>query len=169
MTTTDAHQPARRVMSATPERLAWLREQLGGQIAEAPVAGEIFRPRGAWGDRPARLRRFVFRRLGMGRGLHGLERGMGVLNLAVATQSRLHLFALRGRRGGIDVGDELVSWPLPGLELKTERRSVEATRFSGDAYTRHKSKILSSSASSRRASLRFGSTLPPAATRVRSS
>jgi len=129
-------------MSATPERLAWLREQLGGQIAEAPVAGEIFRPRGAWGDRPARLRRFVFRRLGMGQGLHELERGMGVLNLAVATQSRLHLFALRGRRGGIDVGDELVSWPLPGLELKTERRSVETTRFSGDAYTRHKSKIL---------------------------
>ena len=42
-----------------------------------------------------RLRRFAFRRLGLGDGLNELERRMGLLNLAVATETSLLLFRLR--------------------------------------------------------------------------
>jgi hypothetical protein len=116
-------------VGATPERLAWLEAQLAGRVSERPLAGEIFRPRGAWGDRPMRLRRFAFRRVGAGDGFHALEREMGLLNLAVATRTRLHLFRMRGSWGAISVADQIAEWPLRELRADHERRTVESKRF----------------------------------------
>jgi len=102
---------------ASTERLDWLRAQLAGRTTEELVAGELFRPRGAWGDRSMRARRLVFKHLGLGGGLHIVERRMGLLNLAVATPSRLLLFRLRGSWRSITVGDEIAAWRLRGLRI----------------------------------------------------
>jgi hypothetical protein len=136
-------------MTRTPtaEKLDWLREQLGGRLTEEPLAGEVFRPRGAWGDRSMRFRRFLFRHLGLGSGLHDLERRMGMLNLAVATPSRLLLFRLRGSWRGIDVADEIAAWPRRGLAVEHKHRHIQAEHFSsaaGGTFTenRYMSKVL---------------------------
>jgi hypothetical protein len=131
-------------MSATTERLEWLDQQLTGLVAEEVVAGEIFRPRGAWGDRPMRARRILFRQLGRGPGLHELERHFGLLNLAAATPTRLLLFRLRGSRGAIAVEDQIAEWPVRGLEVASERRTVESTSAGGyaDSPSTHTSRIL---------------------------
>jgi hypothetical protein len=128
----------------TPERLDWLREQLAGHISEEPLAGELFRPRGAWGDRSMRFRRLLFRHLGLGNGLHELERRMGLLNLAVATPTQLMLLRLRTSRRGIHVQEEIAAWPRRGLAVEWERRQVEAVHFSAAAaaQSRHVSRIL---------------------------
>ena len=127
---------------ATPERLEWLREQLAGRVAEELLAGEIFRPRGAWGDRPLRLRRFAFRHLGVG-GMHPLERRIGLLNLAAATPTRLLLFRLRGSRSSIGVDDEIAGWPLAGLRIRHDRRSAQARHWSAaGTYSAHTSGIV---------------------------
>jgi hypothetical protein len=122
-------------VGATPERLAWLHDQLASRMTERPIAGEIFRPRGAWGDRPMRFRRFALRHLGVGSRLHELERDMGLLNLAVATQTRLHLFRMRGSWGAISVADEIAVWPLHELHIDHERRTVESKRLAAGAGT----------------------------------
>jgi hypothetical protein len=117
-------------ITATSEKLAWLREQLAGHVPEEVLAGELFRPRGAWGDRSMRVRRLVLRRLGLRGGLHELERRMGLLNLAVATPTRLLLFRLHAGWRGIGVAGRIAEWPLRGLETTHDHRKVEATRFS---------------------------------------
>jgi len=133
-------------MSATSEKLEWLRQQLAGRMAEEPLAGEIFRPRGAWGDRPLRLRRLAFRRLGIG-AMHPLERRMALLNLAVATPTQLLLLRLRGSLRSIDVDGEIGAWPIAELRIRHERRTVEASHFrpaAGNTFTTstHTSKIV---------------------------
>ena len=128
--------------SATPERIEWLHDQLAERVGEELLAGEIFRPRGAWGDRPMRFRRFAFRHLGLG-ALHPLERRMGLLNLAVATPTRLLLFRMRGARRGIDVDAEIAGWPIAGLPTRHERRTVQARRYTAaGAYSAYTSRIV---------------------------
>jgi hypothetical protein len=131
----------------TPERLEWLRAQLADRVAEDVLAGEIFRPRGAWGHRSMRIRRFLFRRFGLGDGLHRLERRMGTLNLAVATPTRLVLFRLSGSWRSMDVAEEIAAWPRRGLGVRYEHRTVGAEHFSpagGNTFSlsRWTSKIL---------------------------
>jgi hypothetical protein len=130
-------------MTRTPtaEKLDWLREQLGGRLTEEPLAGEIFRPRGAWGDRAMWVRRSLFRHLGVAGGLHELERRMGTLNLAVATPTRLLLFRLRGSCRSIDVADEIAAWPRRGLAVRHRHRHIEAKHFSpaaGGTFTHNR-------------------------------
>jgi hypothetical protein len=131
----------------SPERLEWLRDQLDGRVSEEPLAGELFRPRGAWGDRPMRFRRLLFRRLGLGAGLHELERRMGLLNLVVATPTQLILLRLRGSWRGMNVQEEIAAWPRRGLAVEWTRRRVTAQRFSPGgsdhfSHTRDTSSIL---------------------------
>ena len=116
----------------TPERQGWLQVELGDRLTERIVAGELFRPRGAWGDRPMRLRRFAFRHLGLGE-LHPVERRMALLNLAVATPERLLLFRLGGSWRRISVEDEIAGWPLGELRTSHERHRVESKRFAASA------------------------------------
>jgi hypothetical protein len=80
-----------------------------------------------------RFRRFAFRHLGLGGGLHELEHELGLLNLAVATPTRLHLFRMRGSWSAISVAHELAVWPLRELRVDHERRTVESKRFAASS------------------------------------
>jgi hypothetical protein len=121
------------------EGLAWIREQVGDDVE----AGQIFRPRGAWGDAPRRFRRFMWR-LGLGGDFHPLERRMRLLNLAVLRQGRLELHALRGRVNGFELAERITDLPLEPLRVRSQRRTANAKSFHGGSGTTslYKSRIV---------------------------
>jgi hypothetical protein len=130
--------PARNESRDVTEGLAWMREAMEGPLDEHVVAGQLFRPRGAWGDDPRELRRLLFRMLGVGRGLHELERHMSAINFAAVTPTRLALFAGSGSRRAIRPAAQIAEWPRDAIRTSWNRRTVSAHRFAaggGDHFT----------------------------------
>jgi len=112
------------------EGLAWMRAQLEPLAGEEVVAGQMFRPRGAWGDEPRRFRRFLWRNLGVARGpLHPLERQMSLIDFAAVTPSRLVLFRNRGAWASLTPCAAIADWPLETVAVRWRRKNAVAEHF----------------------------------------
>ncbi|HEY1359279.1 MAG TPA: hypothetical protein VGF21_13330 [Thermoleophilaceae bacterium] len=124
--------------------LDWARKTAAGHIDEEIVAAQMFRPRGAWGDKPRHIKRRLYRSLGVaGGGLHPLERDMAMLNVALVTPSALVLCPLRTARSGFSADPPFASLKRDGLEAAWKPMKVTATHQAGNsAPTTHQSKIV---------------------------
>jgi len=126
------------------QTLDWARKTAGDHVGEEILAAQMFCPRGAWGDKPRHLKRWLFRTFGVaGGGLHPLEREMSRLNVALLSPSSVVLCPLRTGSTAFTAEPPFARFDRNGLEASWKRRKVTATLQAGDTAASHRqSKIV---------------------------